>query len=148
MIQPIPYNTTKAALLRPAKNAVFFDGWEEKDFGNYDLLCAEMSRLAYAPFNVVKDTLASRNFSLVTFIGGDDAAARVRTDGTQAFVASSKARGVTVLAFRGTQADSPEDLIADLLTLQDADYLPGCRVHTGFAKCYRLVAKDVANALA
>src|SRR4051812_41715402 len=140
MPQPIPCNTTEDALLRPAKNAVFFDQWEEKDFGNHDLLCAEMSRLAYAPFNVVKDTLERRDFSLVAFIGGDGAVARVRTDGTQAFVASSKARGVTVLAFRGTQANSPEDLIADMLTLQDPDYLPVCRVHTGFAKCYRLVA--------
>src|SRR5947208_176128 len=123
MPQPIPYNTAKDALLRPAENAVFFDQWEEKDFGNHDLLCAEISRLAYAPFNVVKDTLERRDFSL-TFIGGDGAAARVQTDGTQAFVASSKARGVTVLAFRGTQSNSPEDLIADMLTLQDPDYLP------------------------
>jgi len=35
------------ALLRPAKSAVYFDNWTVDDISNPDMLCAEMSRLAY-----------------------------------------------------------------------------------------------------
>ncbi|MSU63412.1 MAG: lipase family protein [Pedosphaera sp.] len=147
MAAKIPYNTSADALLNPAKDAKFFDQWEAKDFENHDLLCAEMSRLAYAEKEVVVSSLDGIGFTTVDFIGGDDLASRVKTTGTQAFVAKNAARGLTILAFRGTESGSPEDLIADLMTHQTPWLRTGGRVHAGFADRYGRVKDDVAKAL-
>src|SRR5436190_5415927 len=146
MPKPIRYDTSEDALLRPAQNAVFFNEWEEEDFRKPDMLCAEMSRLAYAPYEIVKEALESRDFSLVAFIGGDGPLARVETAGTQAFVATSKEQGFTILAFRGTESNSAEDLVTDLLTGL-RPWPRGGRIHAGFADRYHKVREDVAKAL-
>ena len=132
----IPYDTSADALLNPARNAVFFQGWEpDVDNQNHDLLCAEMSRLAYAGQEVVIPALARIGFSAVGFIGGDDPATRFEMHGTEGFVAKNPAQGLTVLAFRGTESNKFDDLISDLDTLQ-RDFRDGRRVHTGFLKAY------------
>ncbi|MCI0539926.1 MAG: lipase family protein [Verrucomicrobiales bacterium] len=146
MAKQYAYNTSTDALLHPAKSAVFFDGWQSADYENHDLLCAEMSRLAYASQDVVRKALEAK-FTSVDFIGGDDLSARVKTGGTQGFIARCHKPGVTILSFRGTESDSPEDVITDLLTLPVPSQWNNCRVHGGFADRYRRVGVAVKSAL-
>ena len=143
MAKPYAYDTSTDALLRPARNAVFFDEWTPADYENHNLLCAEMSRLAYASQDVVRKSLNNAEFNSVDFIGGDDLGSRAKTGGTQAFVASSAIHGVTILAFRGTESDTPEDVITDLLTFPAPSRWDNCRVHGGFANRYGRVADKV-----
>lgn len=142
MAKKYPYDTSTAALLRPADNAVFFEQWEEADFRNPDLLCAEMSRLAYASRERVRTELIRAGFDAPGFIGSEEPAKREEFQGTQGFVARSGQSGVTVLAFRGTESTRFEDLITDSQTLQE-DFRDGCRVHTGFLKAYTSVRAQV-----
>lgn len=138
MASQIPYDTSADALLNPARNARFFPDWDPAaDSQNHDLLCAEMSRLAYADSEVVTPALARIGFSVVGFIGQGDPAAGSQTHGIQGFAARNAAHGLTVLAFRGTASNQFDDLISDLDTLQ-ADFRDGGRVHTGFLKAYEL----------
>ena len=147
MAKRYPYDTSIDALLSPAKGAVFFEQWTPEDFKNECLLCAEMSRLAYSSQVVIKDALSRTPFSHVEFIGGDDVVSRIETGGTQAFIASSATLGVKVLSFRGTQSDSPEDVITDLLILPGPPDANGCRVHGGFARRARQIAEQTDRAL-
>src|SRR5262245_46909723 len=132
MARKYPYVTSAAALLAPAKGAVFFENWDhDVDTANHDLLCAEMSRLAYAERSVVKTALQSIGFSVIEFVDSNDR-------GTQGFAAKNAARALTVLAFRGTESDRFEDIVSDVDTLPQ-DYRRGgrlCRVHGGFLKSY------------
>lgn len=142
MISRIPYQTSMDALLRPAEGAAFFVGWEPVDLENLDLFGAEMSRLAYADEPVVREALRKIGFELELFVGGDDVEGRVSLGGTDAFLARHAGRRLTVLAFRGTESDKPEDVLADAMTLQVSSGLfPNCRVHAGFADRFERVAK-------
>ena len=132
MARKYRYDTSAAALLTPAKGAVFFENWDrDVDTANHDLLCAEMSRLAYAENSVVEAALQSIGFSSIAFAGDNNR-------GTQGFAAKNAAQRVTVLAFRGTESNRFEDVVSDVDTLQ-RDYRRGgrlCRVHGGFLKAY------------
>jgi predicted lipase len=54
----------------------------------------------------------------------------------QAFGATSSDGELTILAFRGTQADRPKDLVTDLLAWR-TPFPKGGKVHTGFWTAYR-----------
>ncbi len=139
------YATSADALLRPALGAVFFEDWSPEDVQRPEMLCAEMSRLAYARQEVVAGSLPKAGFELVAFIGGDDLAARASTLGTQAFVARA-VRGdpATILAFRGTESSAPEDVLTDALFFQTNSLLfPNCRVHDGFATRFAQVKDQI-----
>jgi len=143
-----PYSTSADALLHPAKNAVFFEDWDAAaDNLNHDLLCVEMSRLAYADAPAVTAALDRIGFSPVGFLGGESAEERIANRGTQGFVAKHAALGLTVLAFRGTESDKFEDLFSDLATVQ-TDFPGGGRIHSGFWKAYEPVRDRIANLLA
>lgn len=148
MASRIPYDTTSDALLHPAKSAVFFQGWNpDVDNRNHDLLCAEMSRLAYAPPEVVRPALQGIGFTSVDFFGGEGAGARKDLIGTQGFMARNPSGNLTVVAFRGTESDKFEDLLSDGRTLQkEWPQSPGCLVHAGFADCWNSASHQV-NAL-
>jgi len=136
MADPIEYNTSSGALLRPAENAVFFKGWKsDVDNRNHDLLCAEMSRLAYADPGVIGCALGGIGFTLLGHIGGASLKARWSSRGTEGFAAHNPEIGLTVLAFRGTESNKLEDLFADGNTLRQKKWpkSKGCLVHTGFA---------------
>lgn len=142
MAKKIPYDTSADALLRPAKNATFFENWNADDTKNHDLLCAEMSRLAYAREDkVLRGSLKSIGFELTHRIGADDPATRAETGGTEGFIAASPDEHLTVLAFRGTESDKLEDLITDAMTFQVDTSFSG-RVHAGFANRFNRV-KDL-----
>jgi hypothetical protein len=150
MASKIAYDTSSDALLRPAHNAVFFQGWvPEVDNRNHDLLCAEMSRLAYAPRDVIERSLQDIGFSVPGHIGGESLEERKASLGTQGFVAHNPEDGLTVLAFRGTESDKPEDLLVDGETFQrERPQSEGCRVHSGFARCWDRVSDRVNQLLA
>lgn len=139
------YDTSANALLRPAQGAVFFEDWDRaRDGRDHDLLCAEMARLAYAPEDVVREALPRAGFSLGAWLGG------AGTRGTEGFVATSADPPLTIVAFRGTEPDKVEDLIADATTLQ-ADWpdgaRQGARVHAGFLRAFTSVRGQLEHAL-
>ena len=127
---------------------MFFEDWNtDADNLNHDLLCVEMSRLAYADAPAVTAALDRIGFSPVGFLGGESAEERIANRGTQGFVAKHAALGLTVLAFRGTESDKFEDLFSDLATVQ-TDFPGGGRIHSGFWKAYEPVRDRIANLLA
>jgi hypothetical protein len=149
MASKVAYDTSSDALLRPAHNADFFKGWvPDVDNLNQDLLCAEMSRLAYAPEDVIRHSLAPIGFSAVEPIGGESLKERFGASGTQGFVAHRLR--LTVLAFRGTESDKVEDLLSDGRTLDQKEWpqSEGCLVHCGFAGCWDPVSASVTRLLA
>lgn len=145
MADPIPYDATSDALLRPAEGAVFFQGWREEDTANHDLLCAEMSRLAYAPADVVRGEAARVGFATTPLVAREGEERDFL--GTQGFVARASG-GPTILAFRGTESDQIDDLIVDGRVVQtEGRGRPGCLVHSGFARCWDAVKARVAGLL-
>jgi hypothetical protein len=135
------YDPSKAALYTPARGVVFFpDGRPAGEAA----LCAELSRLAYAPFErgpaeaaSVQDALRRAGFAPAQFFDAGD---------TQAFLTSDAARGVSVLAFRGTERNR-----ADWATNRRAWHVAwaeGGQVHQGFAAALEAVWSGLAPALA
>src|SRR4029079_7635460 len=135
MVKKYAYDTSADALLRPAQNATFFDGWVPADTERHNLFCAELSRLSYATEKGIAENLEKVGFELLDFIGGDALSQRIETHGTEAIIARRKAgnEALAVLAFRGTESAAPEDAIADALILpKESKLFPGGRVHRGF----------------
>jgi hypothetical protein len=133
MATSFPYQTSSDALTKPAKHArehaPFFAEWNDADKKNPDLLCAEMSRLAYADDTAVNAALHEVGFEPAQFIPKNNY-------DTQGFVTSHRDLDLTVLAFRGTESDKIADVFSDTDTLQ-RDYATGGRVHSGFNKSYQ-----------
>ncbi len=139
----IGYVNSSEALLRPSKHAQnptagapFFKDWRP-DVDNvahkHGLLCAEMSRLAYADEPTTARSLDGAGFKRVRFIGGDDDPEAQKL-GTQGFITESDDGRLTVLAFRGTESVSLADLVADAGVAQDS--FAGAKVHRGFKSRY------------
>lgn len=146
MARKYPYDTSRQALYQPAAGAVFFEAWDrERDTSNTDLLCAEMSRLAYAGRGTVVSSLESIGFTLRLWFGGETLEERLRTKGTEGFVATTA--GLTVLAFRGTESNKPEDLLADLFAIAGPGQ-GGGQVHQGFVRAYAPVREAIREELA
>ncbi|MFM8220877.1 MAG: hypothetical protein ACKOJF_18345, partial [Planctomycetaceae bacterium] len=62
---------TTDELLHPAEDAAFFEGWVAvRDNGRVSLLCAELSRLAYAPFTKIAAETRRIGLRDATPIGG------------------------------------------------------------------------------
>lgn len=145
MARKYRYETSRQALYEPATGAQFFEDWTPEDTANHDLLCAEMSRLAYARRDVVERSLSVAGFSLQQWIGSQAGRERLRARGTDGFVATSQ-DGLTVAAFRGTEANKPEDLIADLIVVPTA-WPDGGQVHRGFSEAYSAERDQIRSAL-
>lgn len=142
------YDPTLEALLRPEKrhpHSLYSAG----DPWPIEAVCAEFSRLAYFRFEEgekakLAEALAKSGFgppetfaSSVPPFGNwlRRARQRLRDPGAQAFGATSLDGITTILAFRGTQADKPKDLLIDLMAFPVS--WPGAgRVHMGFWKAY------------
>jgi len=135
MARQYRYDSSNQALYRPAEAPAFFDDWLPADAQHLEFLCAEMSRLAYAPENTVRDALPRVGFRLDRWFGGPALADRLASRGTEGFVARRPADGRTVIAFRGTEAQKPEDLLSDLLT-GTVEWPGRGRVHLGFARAF------------
>jgi len=146
MARKYPYAKSAQALYRPAQGSQFFDSWNFSDIQNDDLLCAEMCRLAYADRQTVSSVLSAIKFTLAHWVGGETREQRGATRGTDGFVATSDEGGRTVLAFRGTESNKPEDILTDALATS-VPWKSGGQVHRGFSQAYALVQDDIAHAL-
>jgi len=150
MAQKYPYAKSAQLLYRPAEGPPFFQGWTADDVANDDLLCAEMSRLAYATKPSAEAALHGIGFTLATkgWIGGETPEERKATKGTDGFIATKGP--LTVLAFRGTEANKPEDMLADGITVAtpwDDDDPGRGKVHKGFKDSYDRVREGIAAIL-
>ncbi len=148
MARVYAYADSADALFRPAKGLAavdFFQDWSDADRLEPHLLCAEMSRLAYMARPGVTDTLPRAGFMLRTWLGGERLTERFSSWGTDGFVATD-GDGRTVIAFRGTESDKPEDLLADLMVKQVTWRHPGL-VHAGFEEAFAKVIDPIRTAL-
>ena len=151
MADRYPHQNSAQALYWPAFGPAFFRGWNSNDTNNHDLLCAEMSRLAYADRPTVGSSLQKIGFVLEHWIGGETKEQRGATHGTDGFVATSANPQLRVLAFRGTESNKPEDILTDALATSevwDPQNPSRGKVHRGFKQVYALVAEDIRRVLA
>lgn len=145
MAHKYPYGQSAQRLYFPAEAPPFFETWKPADTADHDLLCAEMSRLAYADKQKATTALASVGFTMRLWMGGETPQERQRTLGTDGFVATH-ADGTIVLAFRGTESNKPEDLLADGFATA-GPWVKSGLVHEGFARSYGAVRGDVNEVL-
>ena len=105
----IPYSARRDDLYHPCNNAaVFFPGGRPETL---EALCAELSRLVYCKFESTDDTeqkvreiLRGIVFNTTEFFS---------VAGTQGFLTTDTTQHLSVLAFRGTEAEDPTDLATD-----------------------------------
>jgi pimeloyl-ACP methyl ester carboxylesterase len=151
------YDPTLKALLHPEESHPEGlhsegDGWP------CEAVCAEFARLAYFRFET-KEGKAQLDLALSKAGFGEavpfDPVAvpafgnwfrrkrqQLRERNAQAFAATRLDGKLTILAYRGTQADEPKDLVTDLMAWRTP--LPGgAKVHTGFWLAYRELAKQI-----
>ena len=143
------YETSPHALLTPTKGLAptdFFEAWDEADFAEPHLLCAEMCRLAYATEPVVTDALTRIGWTRRGGFGGVDLRGRFAAWGGDGFVATGPG-GRILIAFRGTESNAIEDVVADLLT-RPVDWEKGGQVHEGFAHVMGAVRGRINEILA
>src|SRR5262249_36271 len=147
MARRYPYGMTRQELYRPADGPPFFQDWDPAhDTANRELLAAEFARLAYAEIAQVRSSLATIGFALECWIGGETLEERRETRGTDGFIATSASGDLTVLAFRGTEANKPEDMVADAFA-DPVEWESGGRVHHGFKSAYDAVRGKVRGNL-
>jgi len=140
---PIPYDPSYAALLRPESRPALEDfsaGWER------DVVCAELSRLAYIRFDEghadeLAAALARAGFTEPRTFSGRYSDSGIDRD-AQAFATTIPGEAAFV-AFRGTQADKWRDLVSDLDFLPAEWGGPG-KVHRGFWKAYASLRDPIA----
>lgn len=135
-----PYDPSRKALLTPARDTAFFSTGRP---ASEAILCAELSRLAYAPFERDPDAKASLETTLRRI--GFSACRTFNSLSTEAFLAQDRTASLTVLAFRGTELD-PRDWATDLDALL-IPWAPGGQVHQGFAEALDATWDAVAAAL-
>lgn len=152
------YDPTREALLRPEERHP--EGlYARGDDWPFEAVCAEFARLAYFRFEKTEGkarltaALARAGFGAPACFNSDvppfgnwlrRMAQSLRKRDAQAIGATSLDREVTILAFRGTQADKPKDLVTDLLAWRTG--LPGGgKVHTGFWKAYCSLRDEVGT---
>ena len=148
MARIYPYDDSPDALFRPAKGLTaqdYFQDWSDGDRLEPHLLCAEMSRLAYMAEAGVREALPRAGFTLKQWLGGERLTERFASWGTDGFVATA-GDGRTVIAFRGTESNKPEDLLADLMVKLVPWRHPGL-VHAGFAEAFTRVIGSIRTAL-
>ncbi|HEX8124380.1 MAG TPA: lipase family protein [Allosphingosinicella sp.] len=158
MAYPWPnYDPTQEALLHPELSHPH-GLYRQGDDWPFEAVCAEFARLAYFKFETdagkarLDEAMAQAGFgeaatfdpvAVPTFgnwIRRRQQALRPRD--SQAFAATSLDGEVTILAYRGTQADAPKDLVTDLMAWRTT--LPGgAKVHTGFWLAFRELAAQI-----
>jgi pimeloyl-ACP methyl ester carboxylesterase len=132
---PIPYDPTKRALFHPDKDAPVADfsaNWER------DQICAELSRLAYVPFERGDREKLIRALTGAGFT--EPACFNDDGTGTQGF--GTTAGDTAYVAFRGTEVDQIRDIEADLKALP-AHWEGEGFVHGGFLEAYESVRDQV-----
>ncbi|HMG46877.1 MAG TPA: lipase family protein [Allosphingosinicella sp.] len=133
----IPYDPTKTALFHPDRDAPVADfstTWTP------DQICAELSRLAYVPFE--KGDSAKLAEALTGAGFAEPICFNDEGTGTQGF--GTTAGDTAYVAFRGTEIDQIKDIGADLNALP-AHWGGEGFVHRGFLDAYESVREKVDN---
>jgi hypothetical protein len=150
------YDPTMEALLHPERSHPYGlhrqgDGWP------LEAIYAEFARLAYFQFEdeagkrLLNQALSQAGFgeavpfnSVAPPFGNwlRRKQQALRNRDAQAFGATSLDGELAILAYRGTQADRPKDLVSDLLAWR-TDRPGGGKVHTGFWLAYRSLADKI-----
>jgi hypothetical protein len=134
------YDASRTALLTPGHKAGFFPAGRPPSEA---ALCAELSRLAYVPFE--RD--AEARLAVVSALrrAGFERSLLLSAGGTQAFLAHDPHSGLSVLVFRGTELD-PRDWATDL-SVWPVAWPEGGLVHDGFAHALNAIWAQVTTAL-
>ena len=119
----VPYDPTRSALHHPGRRPSLLGDFTADELADSLLLCAELSRTAYM------DNSAELR-STLRHVGFHDAQ-WWEERGAQAL--ALRAADFSLVAFRGTEPDSANDLLADVQALL-IDWPTGGRVHAGFAR--------------
>ena len=129
-----PQLTSTDDLFRPAQSGDFFPWRDELPLEQHiPLTCAELSRLAYAPRQIIEATLQSLDWQLDrTLHGARFLPGQADTEG---FVARPRAGGPRFVVFRGTDSGSVDDLLTDLNAIPRR-WRGRHTVHRGFADEY------------
>ena len=131
---PIPYSAEKVDLYFPARHAVFFPN--DRPVSDA-ALCVEMARLAYCqldgslPFDqpAIRKILGRIGFTHCLFFERPSGA---NGGGSHGLLALDEKSKLAVLAFRGTNASDPTDLMDDFDAIPKP-WPPGGNVSSGFA---------------
>lgn len=141
MSRTIPYDPTRRALYTPCADAIALDPRATR---NEALLCAELSRLIYCPFErdeATKQALLNQ----LAGIGFSDCVL-FNENGLQACLTVDPVKQIGILVYRGTQPDDWKDIVADLKAAHAPWAGSGC-VHIGFAKMLKGKWADIQSAL-
>jgi hypothetical protein len=143
----IPYSAQKQDLYQPFnEDAVFFPDGRPLTFA---ALCAELSRLTYGKFES-SDSDKQKILGLLEGIGFDTTEFFSVTAGhfvdTQGFLTTDSTQNLSVLAFRGTEADRVTDLATDAVGWL-TEWPEGGKVHKGFKKALLAVWPQIEQLL-
>jgi len=130
-----PTSTTRSGdLFFPAADGPFFDWWPAGADGEaVDPICAELARLAYAPFPRIEVELRRIGFEhLAPLESRRLFSARAAADG---FVCSDPRTGTRFAVFRGTETGNLDDLLANAL-VDPVEWRPGVIVHRGYGRTF------------
>jgi len=138
----IDYDASREALYRPGlRPTVFVPGSRIAAIG-IDAACAELSRLAYLPFESddaqrrrLIDTLESLGLTSCTVFNAP-------ATGTEAFAAIDRERGDAFVVFRGTAPGDIKDLATDL-NVRPVGWTVGGNVHAGFSTAFASVCTEI-----
>ena len=141
MPRTIAYDPSREALIHPERGASPFRAGREY---TEDQLCAEFSRLAYQGFERNPEARA-RLLALLGQVGFPEVSF-ISMEGTDAFIATGPGRGVTILAFRGTE-QSVRDFVTDS-RFNLVRFGSRGKVHSGFASALAPVRGELERTLA
>jgi len=138
----IDFDASRDALYRPAlRPTVFSSGMRIADVG-VDAACAELSRLAYLPF----EHDGSERLRLVEILGSLGLTSwsgfHAPATGTEAFAAIDNERGDAFVVFRGTAPGDIKDLATDL-NVRPVAWPVGGNVHGGFSAAFTSVLAEI-----
>jgi pimeloyl-ACP methyl ester carboxylesterase len=128
---PIEYDASTEALLHPERRETVFRAGQQ-----YELvqLAVEMARLAYYKAEI-SSTERERLAAALNLVGFSRFEHFSSAIGAQAFAASRPADRLALVAFRGTEADSLQDIGIDASFLPVKWQGPGL-VHSGFSRAF------------
>jgi pimeloyl-ACP methyl ester carboxylesterase len=126
--------TRGGELFFPAADGPFFE-WHPTNSGgdDTDLICAELSRLAYAPPPRIETELRRIGFDFLEPLESRRLfSVRAAADG---FVCRDPRDGTLFAVFRGTETGNLDDLLANLL-VDPVEWRPGTIVHRGYGRTF------------
>lgn len=131
---PPPPATRTGDLFFPAADGPFFEWVPTVGEGaGADGVCAELSRLAYAPLPRIEAELRRVGFELLESLESRRLfSIRAAADG---FVCRDRRSGTRFAVFRGTETGNLDDLLANLL-VDPFEWRPGIVVHRGYGTTF------------